>query len=79
VIYIATAPRNRNCTGQYCRRAGVSRNGDLVAGGNVNPIHYESSPISALVVYVADQDIDNVGEIYASFEGTPTYLPLVRR
>lgn len=41
-------------------------NGVLVAGGNVSPYNFRWSPDSAKLAYIADQDNDEVAELYTS-------------
>jgi Tol biopolymer transport system component len=61
--------------------AGAKVNGPLTTGGNVS--NFEVSPDSASIVYLADQDTDDVAELYAADPGLERqhviYLPLVVR
>ena len=56
--------------------AATKLNGPLVAGGNVDSLGLQFSPDSSRVLYLADQDTDNVNEIYSvpAGGGTPTKL-----
>ena len=56
--------------------APIKLNGPLVAGGVVSSSGLQFSPDSSRVLYLADQDTDNVFEIYSvlSTGGTPVKL-----
>jgi hypothetical protein len=58
---------------------GLKLNGTLVAGGDV--VDFQISPDSRKVVYIADQDNDDVFELYAAWDPstwiTNLYLPIV--
>jgi Tol biopolymer transport system component len=56
--------------------AGVKLNGTLVAGGNVS--NFQISPDSGRVVYLADQDTDEVIELYMT-SNYLLHLPLILR
>ena len=57
--------------------AGVKLNGALVAGGNVSGVH-QFSPDSSRVVYRADQDTDEVFELYMT-SNYFLHMPLILR
>ena len=57
--------------------AGVKLNGVLVTGGNVLP-SFQISPDSGRVLYIADQDTDNVFELYMT-SNYSLFLPLLLR
>ena len=57
--------------------AGVKLNGALVAGGNLSGIH-RFGPDSSRVVYRADQDTDEVFELYMT-SNYLLHLPLILR
>jgi Tol biopolymer transport system component len=68
-------------TGLYSDSVKIS--GTLVAGGNVQYYSgFQFSPDGSRVVYRADQDTDEVIELYVTDEGQinfKVYLPLVQR
>jgi hypothetical protein len=59
--------------------------GPMAAGGEVNPLSFQVSPDSGMAVYIADQDTDEVFELYASTTmsgvdyGYKTYIPMILR
>lgn len=57
--------------------AGVKLNAALVDGGDVDAFAF--SPVSSRVVYAADQDTDDVVELYVTGTEYTVYLPLVLR
>ena len=57
--------------------AGIKLNGALVAGGNVGI--FQISPDSSRVVYRADQDTDEVFELYMTSTNYLLHLPLILR
>lgn len=53
-------------------------NGVLVNGGSTySDFHF--SPDSSRVVYLADQQTDDVDELFVTYDASPTYLPLIFR
>jgi Tol biopolymer transport system component len=58
----------------------IKLNGDLTGGGNVY-FDFQISPDSEVVVYRADQDLDEVIELYAStgFGSYTIFLPVILR
>jgi Tol biopolymer transport system component len=54
----------------------VKLNGALAAGGNVNDISFEFSPDSSRVIYQADQETDDVFELYVVPAGGGAALKL---
>jgi Tol biopolymer transport system component len=77
VVYTADQDTN-NVTELYSvplggpASAGVKLNGPLVAGGNVDLFDFRISPDSSRVVYKADQDTNNVTELYSVPLGGPS-------
>ena len=61
-------------------KAGIKLNGALVAGGNVSDVtsSFQISPDSGRVLYIADQDKDEVFELYLT-SNYFLYLPLLLR
>jgi hypothetical protein len=58
--------------------AGVKLNGVLVADGDVHS-GFQVSPDSGRVVYMADQQTDEVRELYVAYDDYALYLPLAVR
>jgi dipeptidyl aminopeptidase/acylaminoacyl peptidase len=56
---------------------GIKLNGMLVTGGDVSD--YQVSPDSCQVVYNADQDTDEIVELYKAYIYFKMYLPLVQK
>lgn len=50
-------------------------NGPLVAGGDIVSSAYEFTPDNARIVYLADQDVDLMNELYIADVGTSTPTP----
>jgi hypothetical protein len=58
--------------------APVKLNGALVSGSNIYS-DFQISPDSSRVVYLADQETDDVDELFVTYDQLPIYLPLVVR